>query len=389
MLAPRSVASVIAVSMAVGAAANQANAGTLAMLHHFHGGGDGVHPVSDLRQVGTLIYGTTQAGGSHWSGAGVDATGGTIFRYNAATKQLAIVHSFGGTGDGAVPGPEAMIRLGSKLYGTTQLGGQTHFGTIFSYDINTHLEKVEYSFGTMPDGQTPLGGLVNVGGILYGTTSAGGSTGVGGTIYKFDPATHHESVVFSFKPTLGAMVPKSGIIDANGAFYGTTYSGGVGGTVYSYTLATKKFLVLHSFAGGTDGQFPQAKPLLLNGRLYGTTQIGGKNSMGTLWRLVLSTKLTTVLHPFGPIPDGMTPSASLVNVSGKLYGTTSQGGLNGGGTVFSFNTATSSYAKAADFTPNTGVLPLSALTPYAGRLYGLADGAGGTPSYGTLYSFTP
>jgi hypothetical protein len=43
----------------------------------------------------------------------------------------------------------------------------------------------------------------------------------------------------------------------------------------------------------------------------------------------------TVLHGFGGGSDGIAPYASLVNVKGKLYGTTSGGfGFDGYGTVF-------------------------------------------------------
>lgn len=368
-----------------------AAAGTITMIHHFKGSGDGAHPVSDLLVAGSLLYGTTQAGGSHWSGIGVDATGGTLFRFNPATGKVAILHSFGASGDGALPAPESLVKIGSKLYGTTMLGGSSAAGTIFSYDLTTHIEKVEYSFGNVPDGQQPIAGLVNVGGILYGTTSIGGSTGVGGTIFKFDPATGHESVVFSFNPVLGAWVPKAGLLPIAGVLYGTTTAGGTGGTIFKYTPSTNQFAVLHTFAGGnSDGRLPQAKLINIGGRLFGTTGIGGKQSSGTLFRFTLATGKLAVLHSFGPLPDGLTPSARLFNVAGKLYGTASQGGVSGQGVVFTYDTTTSSYAVGDSFLPTEGAIPLSGLTPFNGLFYGLADAGGPTaPSYGTLYSYTP
>ena len=40
-------------------------------------------------------------------------------------------------------------------------------------------EKVLHSFGYGSDGATPLAGLIDVNGTLYGTTSAGGTYGDG------------------------------------------------------------------------------------------------------------------------------------------------------------------------------------------------------------------
>ena len=43
----------------------------------------------------------------------------------------------------------------------------------------------------------------------------------------------------------------------------------------------------------------------------------------------------TVLHSFGPLPDGQLPIAKLLFYDGTLYGTTAHGGENNAGTVFS------------------------------------------------------
>jgi uncharacterized repeat protein (TIGR03803 family) len=41
-----------------------------------------------------------------------------------------------------------------------------------------------------------------------------------------------------------------------------------------------------------------------------------------------------VLYSFGVTPDGNTSRASLLDVNGRLYGTTTYGGTHGNGTVF-------------------------------------------------------
>ena len=43
-----------------------------------------------------------------------------------------------------------------------------------------------YSFKGKSDGANPLGGLTDVGGVLYGVTGAGGPAGAG-TVFAFTP----------------------------------------------------------------------------------------------------------------------------------------------------------------------------------------------------------
>ena len=96
--------------------------------------------------------------------------------------------------------------------------------------------------------------------------------------------------------------------------------------------------MLHKF-NSTDGATPyDASGLInVNGILYGTTKIGGKYDLGTVFSISM-TGVEQVLHSFGSSganPDGTSPIAGLTNVNGTLYGTTSSGGKDNQGTVFS------------------------------------------------------
>ena len=104
--------------------------------------------------------------------------------------------------------------------------------------------------------------------------------------------------------------------------------------------ARSSYRVLYSFAGaGSDGFKPQAGLIDLNGTLYGTTTFGGLNNHGTVFSVSM-TGGEHVLHSFaGGVNDGGYPYASLTNVGGKLYGTTYADGANGRGTVFSVSTS--------------------------------------------------
>jgi uncharacterized repeat protein (TIGR03803 family) len=70
--------------------------------------------------------------------------------------------------------------------------------------------------------------------------------------------------------------------------------------------------------------------------LYGTTYDGGKSGYGTVYNIT-TTGVETVLHDFSsgsPPQDGVYPEADLINVKGRLYGTTYEGGVSRAGTVF-------------------------------------------------------
>lgn len=114
-------------------------------------------------------------------------------------------------------------------------------------------------------------------------------------------------------------------------------SGGCG-TVFRVTTSGAETL-LHSF-GSTpeDGQNPYLESLInVNGKLYGTTSSGGANGHGTIFRITKS-GAETVLYSFGGgSGDGAYPFSGLVKVNGTLYGTTYRGGAHGFGTFFSLS----------------------------------------------------
>src|SRR5580698_10264873 len=83
------------------------------------------------------------------------------------------VYSFSGGADGSDP-YAGLIKVRRKLYGTTSGGGTASDGTLFSVDPKTGAETIAYSFKGGYDGSQPTAGLLDVGGILYGTTNAGG-----------------------------------------------------------------------------------------------------------------------------------------------------------------------------------------------------------------------
>jgi uncharacterized repeat protein (TIGR03803 family) len=209
------------------------------------------------------------------------------------------------------------------------------------------------------------------------------------------PSSGYKSL-YNFGKGSDGRNPKAALIDVNGALYGTTYKGGVNGdgTVFSMsTTGTEK--VLYSFQGGSDGANPSASLLAVKGVLFGTTEYGGgKIDGGTAFKISTGGR-EKVLHSFGPVPDGLNPVASLIDVKGTLYGTTYQGGddsscFDNCGTVYSISMngkekMLHSFAAYAD-----GISPLANLIDVKGILYGTTEAGIGNPGsntgFGTVFS---
>jgi uncharacterized repeat protein (TIGR03803 family) len=91
-----------------------------------------------------------------------------------------------------------------------------------------------------------------------------------------------------------------------------------------------------------------------------------------------------VLYSFGKRNyDGESPVAALLNVGGLPYGTTSAGGVNNDGTVFSITKSRKETALHS-FSNGTGMEPRAGLAAVAGTLCGTTYGGSGT-----VYSLKP
>ena len=304
--------------------------GSESVLHTFACSPDGQGPYAGLTNLNGTFYGTTSAGGAYNAGA--------VYSVMPSGSQ-SVLQSFYPGSDGANP-IASLVNDGSMLYGTTSAGGVYNAGTAFSM-TTSGAETVLHNFGGTGDGTDPAAALLNVGGgqgTLYGTTASGGANGCG-TAFAVLKSSGNETA-FSFSGAPDGCTPQRGaLVLSNGMAYGTTSSGGASnlGTVYSIAPDSTE-TVLYSFAGGTDGSHPYGGLALINGVLYGTTRNGGAYNQGTIFMISPTPPSNyAIIWSFGNQLDGAHPQSDLIVFNGKLYGTTTDGGANNQGTVFSMS----------------------------------------------------
>ena len=140
--------------------------------------------------------------------------------------------------------------------------------------------------------------------------------------------------------------------------------------------------ILYSFKDTPDGAAPYAGVILdSTGNLYGTTSQGGSAGMGTVFKVTRNSDgswTESVLYSFAGGSDGDEPEAELVfDATGNLYGTTVDGGdvgCGGCGTVFQLTPNSDGTWKESvlhRFTAADGLHPFSRLIfDTAGNLYG-------------------
>jgi uncharacterized repeat protein (TIGR03803 family) len=303
-----------------------------------------------------------------------------------------------------------------------------------NFDLRSYLPQFQgddFVWDTFPD--------TNFGGIVAGLTE----NQVGKHFVK-----HFESVLnlpgtsltvlYNFTNFSG----QTGVVQGpDGNLYGTMMAGGpysgdvdiVGGLGYGsvfQVMTNGQFNTLYNFGtvqdtngNPLDGASPNALVFGSDGNLYGTTASGGTNEGGTVFKITTSGQLTT-LYSFYTEADQYAygPAAALVQgTNGLFYGTTSQGGGGGAGTVFAIST-NGAFTLLKSFPSQSferfsnnyetiypcGQTPVAPLvqgsdgnfygtTPYGGilgtnifyspRLHGLETNV--VSGYGTIFKITP
>lgn len=253
---------------------------------------------------------------------------GTSAQHKTTSAQYKVLLRFKGGVNGEHP-RSGLIAVNGRLYGTTYGGGAKQHcskcGVVYSVSASG-AEKVLHDFTGYPsDGAFPLGDLLDVNGIMYGTTFAGGA-GFTGTLYRVSPSGK-EQVLESFAyygTDNRGLNPAAGPIDVNGTLYGTTEKGcgpsqsaqcGPGssesnGVVYSADT-TGKIKAIYSFSHG-GGAYPEAPVVNVSGTLYGTTENGPTTTTASSIALIARATRSRcyILSPAVPTANIRSPGCS-------------------------------------------------------------------------------
>lgn len=362
------------------------------IIHNFAGGsGDGKSTCDQecgLVQDGSVFYGMTEQGGS--------ANQGTVFKINYDGTGFSVLKSFTGfPGDGSQPFGYPTID-GTVMYGMTYGGGTGDVGLIFKINKDGSGYSILHDFsGDTNGGQGPRGSLLQSGSVLYGVTTTGGSFGKG-IVFKINTNGTGFTTLHEFQGgTTDGDFPDGSLILNAGVLYGTTAFGGtVGnkGTVFKVNTDGTGFANLRKFGGGSnDGALPYGTLTLYQSKLYGMTSQGGTSNLGVLFRMDLDGSNFSALHKFaGTTTDGSSPTGPLTEKNGVLYGATFDGGVNDLGTIFSYDTGSTTYSILHEFSgaPGDGQNTSTLLTfdNSTSRLYGMTT-FGGTSDFGTIFYY--
>ena len=102
--------------------------------------------------------------------------------------------------------------------------------------------------------------------------------------------------------------------------------------------------VLHSFNRNAEGGTPKGSLIqATDGNFYGTTTDGGSGGAGTIFKITPAGAYAVIKH-LTSATTGASPQGSLVQgTDGFLYGMTYSGGSSSGGTIFKINLTGSSF----------------------------------------------
>lgn len=363
---------------------------------------DGGSPASNLTFHDGNYYGTTLSGGAGNSGYG----GGTVFELSpngSGGWNETVLYKFCAAAnctDGEQPSGPVVFDSVGNLYGTTFEGGSTNClftdgcGTVFELSPVGigWTETVLYTFcssGECSDGDFPGGNLfIDATGNLYGQVDSG--------VFELTPSSGGWTYRLISPNSINSISMLT--MDAAGNIFGEASNRT--GQQIAFELSSDgeggwNFSVLYTFSG-SSGYW---SPLVMDqaGNLYGESQAVGKNT-GRVYELSPGTSGWTekVLFAFNydnAAQDGFSLSGGLVlDASGNIYGTTSQGGTYGLGTVFEVvPVGLGKYEEKVlwSFNGTDGSQPTaSPILDSAGNLYGTTR-QGGSTGNGVVFEVTP
>ena len=314
-------------------------------LYAFHGS-DGVAPYSPLLfGPDGALYGTTQSGGQYGHGTVFSVTPpATICRSVSCPWTETVLYSFTGTYDSLAPQGHLIFDSSGNLYGTaygnnssgTPGGGGN--GSVWELIHTGRAWTIDVIYGFTGLGFTPVGPLGGVifdrAGNLYGTTFWGGVNNIG-TVFQLTRSGSGWTVNILHSFDSMEFFPQAGLVaDQAGNMYGATFEG-----AYAFELTPSggswNFASIYQITT-FNGPFSDLT-LDAQGNVYGATYTGGTHALGNIFKLTQSNGVwsLTDVYDFTGGNDGSHPTGSVIlDSQGNIYGTASDGGAAGFGTVW-------------------------------------------------------
>lgn len=323
---------------------------------------NGTGPVANLIISGTTLYGTTRI-----YGGGTGGGYGSVFKMNTDGSAFTNLHTFSGIAPEGGNLDGGLVLLGGMLYSSAAFGGAFNSGSLFAISTNGLTQSNIYNFSSLSytnsDGAYPLSGLLLSGGTFYGTANGGG-TAAAGTLFAVSTNGSGYTNLHNFAFSTG-QYPERDLLLSGGMLYGTTPAGGTYavGTVFKISTNGTGYTNFYNFTqpSGTDntnsdGAFPKCNLVLFGQTLFGTTSEGGNLGGGTVFAINTDGTGFNILHSFATTNDpsavnidGARPESGLTLAGNVLYGTTSTGGSGGNGTLFKIKTDGSGFATVYNF----------------------------------------
>jgi len=315
-------------------------------LYTFPGG---FNPTSRLLPVvvggRTYFYGVTARGGTYNSGS--------LYRFqvpadSSTSIRISTLYNFGQSGStgtlnpdgGLLPSGDMTLGSDGYIYGSTLTGGSNSSsgpGVIYRFDPNSSI----YTKLVNIPGHFSRTGLTESSGSLWGVATFGG-TSLSGSIFKYDLSAGTFTVAHSFNGANGKFPDQNLLLAADGFLYGLTRTSSIateGAVLYKINPSTSTFTDLVHFTASISGSNGHSNLIEDLGYIYGFCEEGGAFGSGSIFRYSTASGDFTVLHTFSgsSVSDGAIPKGNFIRVGNSLYGTTTVGGVNNNGTIFSID----------------------------------------------------
>ena len=314
-------------------------------------------------------WGGACSGYSYTCTVAVNAATSVSALFVAAPSGFSLVYGFSGSvtlADGGKPMSNLIPDGKGNFYGTTYFGGTNGIGSVYmlsptgSSNCSSARPTIAgngfcmvnlYSFTS--SSYYPYGGLVmDPSGNLYGDTSLANNNG-SPSVFELNPS-NLSNIVFTTLSSIPSYQDGGLVMDSSGYLYGIAPNGGPSHNGAVYKVDPTQTPAVESIVGYTTTSgmwFEDYGPAAMDsaGNFYGTSELAGGNSGdGTIWEVtksgtfkVLYTFTNTANANDGNTLDGEEPAAApIVDAAGNLYGTTTIGGANGGGTIWELSRPT-------------------------------------------------